>query len=537
MSRPNARRAALVARTELRRTWRSLRDSTRGVLLLVGGGLLIPLYSLGIGVTAFFGGGEIAASTPESVRLVTTAVLAGLFSLVAFVVLQRTLKTTGKPAAADGLLTTAPYEDVLVGQVLAEWCRLLVVLAVPLLALVGGVTLGSGRPLLGAVTLATTLVAVTVAVLASYAAGLAIKLLVARSLFVARHRASLGGLTSLLFVTLWVVSSGATEVQVAVLRAATDSPLSWPGDIHLLAVPGVAADPFAAATAALGLLGSVPVAAVACLRLAERVWYVDPVQPAHGFDAAERTLSDRLLTGRVSTATRVVAQKSWLRAKRSPFTVQFALAPFFLLALQLQSLLLDGTIPPTLPLTAGLASATAAGAAFTLNPLGGEERVLPLTLTADVSGRAFVTGLALAGALPGVVLTTVLVVGIGLAAGTAPLALAAALALALVATLAAPPIAAAAGVVFPKFERTDVGNRQVVVPGGFAFGSYFAVLGLVVAPGSAAVGLALTTPFALPVSAPVLLGGGLATTAVLSAVAGTMGFLYAANRIGTHRLE
>ncbi|WP_245180921.1 hypothetical protein [Haloarcula amylovorans] len=51
MTRPNARRVRLVARTELRRTWRNLRDSTRGVVMLLGGGLMIPLYSLGIGAS------------------------------------------------------------------------------------------------------------------------------------------------------------------------------------------------------------------------------------------------------------------------------------------------------------------------------------------------------------------------------------------------------------------------------------------------------------------------------------------------------
>lgn len=537
MSRPNPRRAGLVARTELRRTWRSLRGTTRGNILLVGGSLLVALYSLGIGIGAFFGGSEIATADPGTVRLATTGVLGGLAGLVAFVVLQRTLKTNGEPDAADGLLTTVPYEDVLAGLLVAEWCRLVAALAVPLVALVGGATVGSGLPLLGVATLATTIVVVTVAVVASYAAGLAIKLVVARSAFVARHRASIGATTSLAFVTLWVLASGATGVQLAALRAATDSPLSWSGDILLVTVPGVNADPFAAGAATLALLGSVPLAGIACLRLAERAWYVDPVQPAHEFDAAERTLSDRLLTGRVSTATRVVAQKSWLRAKRSPFTVQFAIAPFFVLALQLQTVLLEQTVPPTLPLTAGLASAAAAGAAFTLNPLGGEERVLPLTLTADVSGRAFVTGLALAGALPGVALTAALVVGIGVAAGTAPLTLAAALTTALVATVAAPAIAAAAGVVFPKFERSSVGGREVVVPGGLAFGAYFTVLGIVVAPGSVAVGLVLTDPFALPLATPVLLAGGVGTTAALAAVAGAMGFLYAANRVGTYRLD
>jgi hypothetical protein len=537
MTRPNRQRATLVARTELRRSWRTLRDSTRGLLLLAAGALMVPLYSFGIGVMAFFGGSGIASASPETVRLATTGVLAALVGLVAFVVLQRTVKTTGEPDAIDGLLTTVPYADVLAGLLGAELCRVFVVAALPMLALAVGLTVGSGLPLLGVVALAISMVVVALVALGSYAVGLTVKLVAARSEFVARHRTTVGATTSLGLVTLWVLGSGATGFQVAALRAATRSPLSWTGDIVLLTVPGVDADPLAAAGAAIALVGTLPLTGVACLWLAGRLWYVDAVQPAHEFDAAERTLSDRLLKGRISTQTRVVAQKSWLRARRAPFTVQFAIAPFFVLVLQFQAVLLDGTVPSTLPLTAGLAGAAAAGAAFTLNPLGGEERVLPLTLTADISGRAFVNGLVLAGALPGVCLTAVLVVGFGMAAGTAPVTLAATLTIVLAATVAAPAIAAMAGVVFPKFERSSVGGREVTIPSGFAFGLYFSVLGIVVAPGSVAAWLVLDEPFTLPLGSTLLLVGGLVATVLLAATAGVMGFLYAANRVGTYRLD
>jgi len=536
MSRATLRRVRLVAGAELRRSWRSLRDTNKGNLLLAGGLLLVPLYSLGIGGMAAVGGGELAGADPESVRLATTGVLAFVAGLVAFIVVQRCLKTTGEPDAADGLLTTVPHTDVALGLLGAELCRVLAIVGVPLLALSAGVTIGSGLVVLGVATLATALAVVAVVTVASYAAGLVVRLVVARSEFVARHRAVLGAVTSLSLVTLWLVASSATGVQRTLLRAATRSPLSWTGDIVLLTVPGVEADPVAAVVAALGLVGSLPLASIASLWLAEQLWYADPVQPDHEFDTGTRTLSDRLLDGRVATPTRVVAQKSWLRAKRAPFTVQFAIGPFVLLAFQLQTLLLERTVPPTLALTAGLASAAAAGAAFTLNPLGGEERVLPLTLTADVSGRAFVTGLALAGALPGIGLATVLVVGFGVAAGLAPLTLAVTLVTSVAASVAAPAVAATAGVVFPKFERSSVGDREVTVPSAFAFGLYFALFGVVVAPAAVAVGLVILEPVALPLSRSLLLGGGLAATLLLAAVAGATGFLYAANRVDNYRL-
>ena len=534
---PDRDRAARIARVELRRTWRSLRASNRGILLLLGGLVMVPLYSLGIAGAGYFGGGAIRTAAPGDVRLATTGVVVGLLGLTGFVVLQRTVKQTGEPDAADGLLTTVRYEDVLAGMLAAECGRLLAVAALPLAALTVGVTLGSGLPLLGLAVLATAVLVVLFGLLASYAVGLSIKLVVARSAFVARHRATLGGVVSLAVVAAWLLAWGTSDVQLTLLRAATRSPLSWVGELILLAVPSVDAAPLAAGVAAAVVLGALPVAAVACLWLAERVWYGDPVQPDHAFDAAGRTLSDRLLAVRVATATRVVTQKSWLRAKRAPTTVQFAVAPAFLLAVQLQTLLLERTVPPTLPLTAGLATAAAAGAAFTLNPLGGEEAVLPLTLTADVSGRQFVTGLALAGLLPGVGLAASLVVGLGLAAGTPPSVLVAALTTTLVATVAAPWIAAAAGVIFPKFEQSTVRGTPVTVPSGFAFGLYLTVLSAVVAPGAVAVGVAILAPSLVPVATTWLLAGGVATTVALAAIAASMGYLYAANRVGSYRLE
>lgn len=532
---PDRRRAGLVARTELRRTWRSLKDSTRGVVLLLGAIVMVPLYSLAIAGLAYIGA-DALVTDGETARLAATALVAGVLGLVAFLVLQRTVKVNGEPDGADGLLTTAPYEDILAGLVLAEVCRVYALLAFPLLALAGGLFAGTGRFLLPTVAFVTSGVVATLGVLAGYLAGLALKLVAARSLFVARHRASLGAGSSLVFVVGWVAASNAPGVRRTLLRVATQSPLSWAGEILLLAVPGAGGRPLLAAIAAVALLGALPVAGLACLGLGERVWYVDPVQPDYEFDADERSLSDRLLRGRVPTGTRVVAQKSWRRAKRAPFTVQFAIMPFVFLAFQLQPVLFEQRVPPTLPLWAGLSSAAAAGAAFTLNPLGGEERVLPLTLTADISGRSFVGGLALAGALPGAVLSTVLVVGFGIPAGLSPATLVAALATSLVATAGAPAIAATAGLVFPKFERSSVGNREAVVPSGLAFGLYFLLLGVAITPGSLAVSL-VASGTALPFAPSVLLAGGVAATVGLTAVGASLGFLFAAGRVGSYRLE
>ncbi|NLV05492.1 hypothetical protein GOC83_04995 [Haloarcula rubripromontorii] len=536
MRRPDGRRVALIARTELRRTLRKLKGTTRGALIFLGGGLGIVVYSLVIGAGAFFLGGFLSESDPHSVRLATTASIVGLLGFVGFFTLQHTVKSAGEPDAADGLLTTVPYEDAAAGLLVAEIGRVSLALAIPVLALVLGLAAGEAGVLVAVVALVGSGAVVLLGTVLGFGLGLVTKLVANRSTFVASHRASVGAAVSLLLPLGWVAMTAVPTIQFRVLRLATHSPLSWPADVILL-VLGTSGNPVAAAVATIGIFGALPLGAVACLWLAERTWYADPVQPDHEFDADKRTLSDRLLRGRISTATRVVAQKSWLRAKRAPITVQFAIMPFFFLVYHLQIVILERVVPPTLPLSAGLASAAAFGAAFSLNPLGGEEGVLPLTLTANVSGWAFVTGLVLAGALPGVVVTTLLVAGLGVAAGTPPVTLAVGLTVALVATLAAPAIAVGAGVVFPKFESSSVQGHDVVVPSGWAFGLYFLVLGVAVTPGSLTYLLAVRDLVPIPVNVAWLLGGGLAATAAIATAGAVAGFLYAANRVATYRLD
>jgi len=536
MRRPDGHRALLVARIELRRTWRKLLGTTRGTLTLGGGGLMISLYSLALGAAALFLGGALVESDPHAVRLATTGAIGGLLGLVAFVTLQHAVKSTGEPDAADGLLTTIPYEDALAGLVVAEVGRVFAGLALPLLALTLGLAAGSAGVGVALVVLVGSVLVAVLGTLVGYGLGLVTKLVASRSAVVARHRASIGAFVSLALPVGWIALTTVPSMQTRVLRLVTRSPLSWIADAVLLALENPSADPVHAGVAAIALAGSLPLGSVACLWLAGRTWYADPIQPDHEFDADERTLSDRLLRGRVSTATRVVAQKSWLRTKRAPITVQYAVMPFFFLIYQLQTVVLEGVVSPTFPLTAGLASAAAAGAAFSLNPLGGEESVLPLTLTANVSGRNFVSGLVLAGALPGAALTTVIVVGVGLAAGTPPLTLGVALATALVVTVTAPAIAAGTGVAFPKFESSSVQGREVVVPSGWAFVGYFVVFGAAVAPAGLAFLFSVRDLFSLG-GEPWLLGGGLTATVLLCLGCGAVGYSYAANRVATYRFD
>lgn len=532
------RHARSIAVTEVRRSLRASRDSRRGLLLLLAVGAVVPLYGLGIGAGAYVLGEAVV----EGAGLPTTvfrSALAGVAVFVALMAGQRAIKKTGEPPAADGLLTTTDYGTVLAGVLGAEYVRVVGTMAVVGLGAAVGFALGTGSALAGAVLLALFALLGAVGVLAGYLGGLLVRYVLGRSATVARHRGAIGLFGSFGILAVYVLATSLPAVQRVLLRVAAKSPFAWFADLVLLAVPAAPASPLRAVGGVASLLVALPALAVATDRAARRVWYMDPVEVDHAFDPDETTLSDRLLTGTVPAPVRVVAQKSWRRARRAPFTVQFAAFPAFFLLLELQTIARTGAVPDRLPLLAGLAVATAAGAAFTLNPLGGEDDVLPAVLTARVSGRQFVAGLALAGALPGAALAAVAVAGLGAVAGLDPTPLALALATSLTVTLAAPPIASGWGVVFPKFEASEVRDREVVVPSGWAFGCYGLALLVVLAPALSTQVPALRSIVGDALAVGPLSPGvaGFVLTTGLAALFGVPSFLYAAGRVGEYRFD
>lgn len=218
---------------------------------------------------------------------------------------------------------------------------------------------------------------------------------------------------------------------------------------------------------------------VAAARLAERHWFADPARDSRPTNRAARTRRIGPFDGIVSRPTRSVARVVWLRARRAPIRLLYAVYPLFGLLVFANDL---SAVLSYLPVVLTLYVIWAAGAAFTLNPLGDQAGALAATLTTPVDGERFVRGHL-------VVATTVFV----------PLALVVSLASALlvgysiervvllggasvVGTVGATALAVGVGSLFPRFGSVRLsGSHEAVMPSKSAFVAYSLMLGLVVA--------------------------------------------------------
>lgn len=164
--------------------------------------------------------------------------------------------------------------------------------------------------------------------------------------------------------------------------------------------------------------------------------------------------------------------------------LQYAAIPAFVLLTPIQQSVETGEVSSVLPALIAIYGAWATGAAFTLNPLGDEGAVLPITLTSGVTGRRLLGGLLFAGTAVGGPLTVLLVVGLGLASPLGGLSLLSTAVLAGVLCVGACAIGVGVGTAFPKFEKTRLSrSRRAIVPGILAFAVYSLVLSIVSLPG------------------------------------------------------
>lgn len=526
--------AALIVRTELRRRLRALSGAQLVATLIAG--LFLLLMAGGGVVFAFVAGGQVAAGNVES-PTATARLVAGLAPVAvgAFTAI-RAVQLTGVPVAADGLLLAASHREAVLGLLGTELALTLGVVGGPVLAGAVAFGIGAGSPTSALLVAAALLVLLTGGVVAGYAAGLAVRNAIARSALLARYKTAIG---VALFVAYFVVVARGAESAAAfggIAGAAAGTPLGWFADLGLVTVAADADPTLAAGAVGLTAVG-LPVGVAVCSRLADSLWYSQPVQPA-----GESTTDSRMTGGLLGLPRPMVriARKSWLRAWRSPLRLIYVLYPLLAFVTPLLEAVETGAVPRSLPPLVALYGAWATGAAFTLNPIGDEGPVLPVTATTPVGGWTFVAGLCLAGVTIGTPLVVALAVGTALLAGTGPAALVGLAVLAGLLPALAAAIATAPGMVFPRREPAQVfRGRQAVVPSIYGFLVYSVVLLVVAVPGlavglpggrSALAGLTGLGPTAVLVA-------GVGSTVLLAGAVATVSVQYAAGRFDRYTVD
>lgn len=509
-----------IARTELLNRKRSIEGSSRVFALMISGlfGGLMGLFCVGGMFVAGRAVGDTAALNGAH------AVAAGVFGMAGLIATMRVAQGMGLPADADGLLTTVPHREAVAGYLLAET---VVLLGAPTpFVILGSVAFGIGAGSAMSILLVAfaALSLGVLGVLCGIALGTGIRVLVARSPMLARFQVVIGAI--LMLVYFWVIFNGATEsVMGPFFTVVGASPIGWYGDLALFTVHEIN---FVRSLGAIGVtLVGIPGAGVVCGLFAGQLWYQRSVAPDVASGSSE--MGNVPIAGAsISRPMRHVVHKTWLRARRAPIRLVYVVYPLFLLVPALEDIA-QLSVPASLPGLLAFYGAWATGAAFTLNPIGDEEAVLPITLTTSIRGRSFVGALCLAGVvigLPATVIATVLT-GMITSPPLSVWAFGGVVFTAAVLPITAAAIAVGAGTTFPRLEPAMITrSREGVVPSTFAFLLFSVVFGFVSLPALSV--LAPTTRHTIAsgfgVGEPLLLAGGIGLTAVFGAIAGTVSF-------------
>lgn len=489
--RQSLKHAWLLFRTEFRRTYRRMADNPRQLLgIAVSGLFFLPMAAIAVGAAYGFGtavGTDGFVEQLSIARMVVTAVAV----LVTAMATLMTAQEYGKLEHPEAVLTAIPYHEAALGLLLSYYITFAGLASLPILAVAIAFGIGAGSPasipviavvLLGMMAFATTV---------GFVLGQTIRTIGARVAIVARFKTIIGVLAFIAYFA--VFATGAFEDLLPILTALEATPVGWFADLALVAAPDPAIGLVRPAAAAVFLVVGTVLLGWLAVRLSGALWYTEPVRPGESSssktdsdtaDTLSPGLADRLFGGFVPRPTLRIAQKSWRRTYRAPMKLQYAAIPAFFLLTPIQQSFQSGEISMVLPTSIAIYGAWATGAAFTLNPLGDEGSVLPVTLISGVSGRRLLSGLVFAGIVCGGPPTVLLAAGLGLASPLNTFAALATAALGGVLCIGACMIGAGAGTAFPKFEQTRISrSRKAVIPGLSAFVAYSLVLLAVSLPG------------------------------------------------------
>ncbi|MFB6269100.1 MAG: hypothetical protein ABEH83_04095, partial [Halobacterium sp.] len=465
---PDSGHAVRIAVNELRVGWRKVRGKSTVQLVAA---LVAALFALAFTAAAAWGAhlaGGALADDPSEAADVIGLVPAAIATFTVLMTAYLTAIQIGDIDARDGYLTTVPARDVVGGLLVSGYVRVVGYFAAPLVVAAGAFAVGAGAPLAFPLLLVGVFSLTVTAFLVGYPVGVGAAYVASRSALFEQYKTLIGAAAFLGYFGL-IVTGTLDDAFGPIVEFAEASPVAWYADLGLLTVVPSASAPKAGAV----LVGSVALSVagvLASVRLSERRWYSERV------DAGERE-TDSVTGGRLDAVlgrrTAWVARKSWLRARRAPIKLIYVAYPAFLLVSPIQASVEAGRITSTLPPSIALYGAWMTGAAFTLNPLGDEGAVLPVTVTTGVSGREFVAGLVAASVGVGLPVTAAVTAVLAVLSPMPPLAVACVVAAAVVLPVLAAGVAVGVGTEFPKHDATSISrNREVVVPSMWAFAIY-----------------------------------------------------------------
>lgn len=532
--------------TDARRTLRASIDSKAqiGAFLLV-----VVLFGAAAGYGGYLFGRELGlgANLPVewSILRLARGAFAVLWLFLTIIVAVRTVGTRGELVNPVGVLSVVPTREAVAGMMLSE-SAFAASYALPLFvaASVGYAVATAPSALLVTAPVAAV-VAVVAAVSVGYPVGLAVRHVVTRIPFVARHKGALIVLAFAAYMAL-IISGALGNIIVTVFDPMQRAPVGWFADLALLGSPEVAADA-GRAVAALALTPALAaVGGAAATRVADRHWFADPVLGGESERDDDGVESDRLRTvedaiasavGRPAAAVTVLA---WKRAIRAPLKLLYVAYPLLFVVGFLTEIVQTGEVPAFAAGFALVFVAWAGAVVFTLNPLGDQGAALPATVLSRIDGWSFVGAHVLAGAVVTVPLGTAITGGVALLSPLSTDLVAAVVVGTPLSILVGSGAAVGIGMAFPRYDAVNVTrSTEAVVPSLLAFALFSGYLLLTVGAGAivyepsvepvVATLLTWILPFGIEVSANAV-GAGATAALVPLGVVPVASTLYAVRR-------
>ena len=534
-----AKRPRLIARTEFRRRWRTMKGNPMQLLALAFAAVMLLLFSLGGVFGAYLAGGFVAGNEAEPLIEWTRMVFVYGWIFVVGFGAYRAYAVALRPDNLDGLLTTVSHRDVIAGLVITEFVLWSVFFLTVGSAATVAFAVGAGSLLTIPALLLTLCLLLATGIPAGFLLALGVRNAGVRSRLLSRLRTLFLLLFGIGYFAL-IFTNAFASVLEPIYRVLAPTPIDWFGDLAAIGLD-IGASPLRA-IGAVGFTALFAVAAVVSLfRLSEWLWYADGVHITHEADRSTDQSSWFGGLARIFSQPVVgVITVDWKRARRSPLSLSFALYPLIVLAGPVFTAVQTGEIGTSLPLWLLISGTWVAGSLFALNVVGQEGASLPITLLSDAPERSLVVGHVVSGALliAPITVTTTVVAGI-----LGPLSIAVVVSLgvsALVLSAVSGAIATGIGVGFPRFEAVSVSrSTKAIVPSVFAFVIYSVVVLVVALPTviahSGIAGHALAS--FVGVNQFVVGLSGTITSTVLTGFVGAISMYIARDRVSEYRLE